>query len=378
MYQKQLPSMKANLTILMLLMSVSVFGQDSLRVFTGELSTRNRNKLKIIGPDTYVLNVAEISKKVSEFQLYYFENSKSIFDSLKFKIKDDILNEALILDYYIDADLFYVLARKKILVYSISKKEVIEKYELKKNMNVIHQIDNHRIYLSLTHLYHPLDEPHSLSIGYINKQTKEHRVLNLTEYESLVLLGASVRTITKSKDYFYVSHLNSYKIDVYNNELEKLSSFEEPSAFKTFNAYAYSEEQLYEDVSWFHEIVENGDYQHPRMLGIQAIQDDTLIVVYKLPTVKETPRPDYKIMLDLWIKNDQQQWRKSFAATVKDDTFPYGVNKAIFLHFKGDFMQANRFSTLKLKCANPKDKICTIFHNYLYPNCEIHWHPVVE
>lgn len=370
--------MKEKMTILFMLLGISINAQDSLRVYSGEISTKNRNKLKVIKYDTYSLNVKKKNKNTCEFELYHFENRKSTFDSLKFKIKDDILSEALILDYYIDGDLFYVLARKNIVVYSISNQKVIEKYELKNEMNVIHQIDKDRIYLSLNFLFHPLDEPHSLSISYLNKQTKEHRVVHLTEYESLVLLGAGGHTIAKSNDFFYVSHLNTYKIDVYNNELEKLSTFEEPSVFKAYNTYAYSEEQLYEDVSWFHEIYENGDYRHPRMLGIQAIQDDTLIVVYKLPTVKGTPKPDYRIMLDLWIKNEQQQWKKSFVAMEKDDTLPYGVNKGTFFQFKGNFVHGNRFSMLKLKCTNPQEKICKDFYNYLYPNCEIRWHPVVE
>lgn len=370
--------MRFRLLLLLFIILSSLNAQDSLRVFLGDLTTKNRNKIKVIGSNTYNLNVKKITTNKCEFQLYNFDDQVSRFDSLKFIIKTKYLTDAPILDYYVKGELFYLLFHENLIIYSISKQKILEDFILKHRMSKIHQVDNDKIYLSLNFLYHPNDNPNSLSIGYLNKETRQQNVLHLTEYESLVLLGAGVHNITKSKDFFYVSHLNSYKIDVYNNELEKVSTIDDTLAFDGYTLFKYSSEQMYDGKNWFYEIYDIGDYQHPRMIGIQSIQEDTLIVVYKLPSLKDTPKVDRKIMIDMWIKDKSQQWKKNFIAVEKDDIAPYGVNKSIFFQFKGNFTCSNRFSSNNLRCANPKEKICSNYAIYLFPNCAIRWHPVFK
>lgn len=360
--------------ILFHILSVSfVFAQDSLKVMTEYFPSVNQNRLKIIGNNTYSLNFSDLNSRKYEIKIYEFQNINNKFDSITINGSESLLSHAMIMDYYIYNSELYLIVRKYLIVYSIVNKKIINIYPLKNEMNVIHEISNNKIYMSLNFLFNPLDEKCSYAISYYDLKLKKHIINELNEYSSISLLAASPYTISFKEKYFFVSSLNDYVVNIYNTDLEKVEEINNSIEFEAYSLYNYKEENIYKNKKdLFYSIIEKDDFKFPRMLGLQSLSSDSLIVIFKLPSVLDSTS-DNVSKLHLWIKNNHGNWEMKFFSDTRNGIFPYSRNNNDFRQFKSNFLSMNSFVKYKTFCDSRENKLCTSYSTFIYPHCKIMW-----
>ena len=353
------------------LSAIQIWAQDSLLIFRGEVPSHNHAMIKCIGKTPYCMNYNMRSSSVYQFKVFYFDDRLHKFDSLDINGSDAELRNAFIFDYYLEPRHLYILARKKLFKIDIFSGKTIQKWPLKNEMNKILNISENRIFMGEIFLFNPNDEKYSLALSYVDVETNIHNVKAL-HYSSIALLAASPGNISMKGNRIYVSHLDEYVIDIFDENLDNIGSITDSMTFSGLNSYNYGEKlMLHDKKDLFYRIISDDDYSHYRMLGINAISEDTLVVLYKFYSQKDSLQKHIPV-IDLWVKTSKSWKIIEKSRTVSDGIKPYGVRKSNFLQFKNEFIDAHSFARIQVICQK-RTEWCTEYSTYFYPNESFMW-----
>lgn len=355
---------KLKTIILTLLWCLSILGQESnITIDTGILgSFHNNGSLKLIKNNYYYLKYEYLQKTRTIFTLKTLSEEGDI-DTIKSLIR---ISFTYLNDFSVSSDTLLILGEVKHNTTLVFLKILPGRLIFLKSLSLLHaynkilSVEKDHIILGLNQLLNPSLEQWRMALGKVNVLTGKETSKRLDQsIRDINLLAIKNENLTSNAKHLFSSHLTRYKIDIFNREFHLTDSIVRTE--KSFGSY-FTDNMTYPLISkkeLMDLILFELDYQNARMCGIQAIGDDTLMVVWKLPTTKiGEKKVSGNLMIDTWV-NENDEWK-----LLKSDG---RLCENWFYVFEQNLISSSSYYSITVRCNDEytQNQPCFIYNRIL-------------